>query len=185
MIAPVSMTGPAVMASQTADVELDAASVEKGKADGLAKAAEMAKAAGLTKTAGETKGSATASATGVDPAAYAYGQAVGMLTGTLKTFNHIASSGSYNVQQWKVFTTNMFTASVEALKFMEKNPPLAKKYEKATTFLRTALTAINGVQGSLNARQWLELANQNKFVLETTLRLLGAPVPQSPQASNV
>lgn len=141
------------------DPKLDKAAYEAGLTVGLAKAA------GKAATPKLKQGS-------VDKLSYDYGYAVGLLTGSINSFNRI--NGSFDVSQWKSFCYMNFEAMKEARETLQNNPALAEKAPVALGVLEGGIQSFSAISGSFDVSQWKSFAYSNRKVLENALASLKA-----------
>jgi hypothetical protein len=139
------------------DPKLDKGSYDAGLAVGIAKAQ------GKTATPKLKQGS-------VDKLSFDYGYAVGLLTGSINSFNRI--NGSFGVSEWKSFTYMNFEAMKEAREALESNGELASKVPVAVGILAGGIASFSSINGSFDVQQWRSFAYTNKTILENALNSL-------------
>ena len=141
------------------DPKLDPAAYEAGLAVGLAKAQ------GKSATPKLKQGN-------VDKLSYDYGYVVGLLTGSINSFNRI--NGSFDVYEWKSFCYMNVEAMKDARAAMQANPDLAAKAPVVLGVLEGGIQSFSAISGSFDVSQWKAFAYSNKKVLENALASLKA-----------
>ncbi len=141
------------------DPKLDKAAYEAGLAVGVAKAAGKATTPKLKQG-------------NVDKLSYDYGYVVGLLTGSINSFNRI--NGSFDVYEWKSFCYMNFEAMKEARDAIKNNPTLAEKVPVVAGVLEGGIQSFSSISGSFDVSQWKSFAYSNRKVLENALASLKA-----------
>lgn len=139
------------------DPKLDKASYEAGLAVGEAKAQGKAVTPKLKQG-------------GVDKVSYDYGYAVGLITGSINSFNRV--NGSFGVSEWKGFCYMNFEAMKDARAALQNNGELASKVPVAVGILEGGIASFSSINGSFDVYQWKSFAYTNKKVLESALTSL-------------
>jgi hypothetical protein len=141
------------------DPKLDQASYDAGVAVGTAKAAGKATTPKLKQGT-------------VDKLSYDYGYTVGLIQGSINSFNRI--NGSFDVYQWKSFCYMNFEAMKEARATIQANPELAEKCPVALGVLEGGIQSFSSINGNFDVSQWKSFAYSNRKVLENALASLKA-----------
>lgn len=156
MAAPVATVNPIHAATSAKKVHQP--SFEQGRKAGEAKALSLrSNAIGLE-------------AAPTDPSSYQHGDVVGILEGTLKTFNRI--EGSYDAAQWKAFAYSLLDAMKDAHARLGSDPALASKYAEASGILSGGIRSFMSIKGSFDVHQWQSFTSMNHDVLRDALTAL-------------
>ena len=139
------------------DPKIDKDSYEAGMAVGEAKAQGKAATPKLKQG-------------GVDKLSYDYGYAVGLISGSINSFNRI--NGSFGVSEWKSFCYMNFEAMKEARSALQNNGELASKVPVAVGILEGGIASFSSINGSFDVYQWKSFAYTNKTILENALTSL-------------
>ena len=148
---------------------------QKKKAKLDAKIDQAAYEAGLAVGAAKAQGKATTPKLkqgNVDKLSYEYGYAVGLLTGSIKSFDRI--NGSFDVYEWKSFCYMNFEAMKDARDTLKNNPELASKAPVVLGVLEGGIQSFSAINGSFDVSQWKAFAYSNRKVLENALNALKA-----------
>ncbi len=76
---------------------------------------------------------------------------MGLLTGTLNTFNRV--EGSFDVREWKSFSYNLRNGMSDALKALQSNPEIAAKYASTAGILAGGIRSFDSFNGSFDVTQ--------------------------------
>lgn len=99
-----------------------------------------------------------------------YGYVLGLLEGTLNTFNRL--DGSYDVSEWKDLSYNLRDALQDALKALRSSEALSTRFAVAGGIMEGGLASFDAINGSFNVDQWKAFTYQNKTMLEKALKAL-------------
>lgn len=135
-------------------------SYEAGVSAGLVKAAEFHKtkapARGIRIPQGE-----------IDQPAYDRGYVVGLLQGSINSYNRIA--GEFEAAEWAAFAKMNYEAMKDALRVLKANKELETKYGKAEGILEGGISSYDTISGSFDASEWKQFANANHEILKRAL----------------